>query len=476
MIKPEGVKCLPACVVAAGYRNHNNGTVNNAGSNGNYWSSTVNGINSRNLNFNSDNANMNNNNRANGFSARCLKDYWESFLLRSREDFFICSIKLRLVMTCKFAIFCFLLVFSVLCRAESAWANLVIHSQTAVQIELTSYDSLTESSIFKGNLTADSKYEINTLYRGLALLVFAGGQRYPVIIGEESFTLKITDPGEPPSFVDSAENDFLYKSLTGGDPVPGHYDFALLMIQAQNLLESSQSIKTVKELSIKKQEFQEFARKHYESLKHSDMIKQLIAQYFMMHEYVDYHVAGAPATDIRAEYQKEIVGGVRNWLEILKTYIPEHEILNYCVSLYYNRSMVTLAFQIIEDFRDIAYCPGDEKQTFSFPDDLLISEVDGNKERKLNDFKGNKIIAFVSDDCPVSMVEAVSKVRQLADQKKDEVVIVAPLQELSVKHLAMRKMVRSGNMFFVSDEKWRKDNLAKKIKLPLFVQIGGDFD
>lgn len=379
-------------------------------------------------------------------------------------------------MTCKFSITCFLLVLSILCRSESAWSGLVIHSQTAAQIELIGYNSLTESSIFKGNLTADSKYEINTLYRGLALLVFAGGQRYPVIIGDNSFTLKIADPGEPPSFVDSAENDFLYKSLTGGDPVPGHYDFALLMIQAKNLLDSSQSIKTVKELTTKKQEFHEFVRNHYASLKHSDMIKRLIAQYFMMHEYVDYHREGAPATDIRAEYHKEVLNGVRSWLDILKNHIPEHEILNYCVSLYYQRSMVTLASLIIGNFKDVAYCPGDEKQTFSFPDDLLISEVDGNKERKLNDFKGNKIIAFVSDDCPVSMVEAVSKVRQVAVQKKDEVVIVAPLQELSVKHLAMRKMLRSGKMFFINDEKWRKDNLSKKIKLPLFVRIGGDFN
>ena len=58
----------------AGNRNNFDGTVNNEGSNGNYWSSTVNGTNSWNLNFNSGNANMNNNNRANGFSVRCLKD------------------------------------------------------------------------------------------------------------------------------------------------------------------------------------------------------------------------------------------------------------------------------------------------------------------------------------------------------------------------------------------------------------------
>lgn len=58
----------------AGNRNNSNGSLNNVGSNGNYWSGTVNGTNAQNLNFNSGNANMNNNNRANGFSVRCLKD------------------------------------------------------------------------------------------------------------------------------------------------------------------------------------------------------------------------------------------------------------------------------------------------------------------------------------------------------------------------------------------------------------------
>ena len=58
----------------AGNRNNSNGSLNTVGSNGNYWSSTVDGTNARNLNFNSSNANMNSNNRANGFSVRCLKD------------------------------------------------------------------------------------------------------------------------------------------------------------------------------------------------------------------------------------------------------------------------------------------------------------------------------------------------------------------------------------------------------------------
>ena len=64
------------CVDAAGYLNNSDGSLNNRGSNGNYWSSTQNdATNGWNLNFNSGNSNMNNNNKANGFSVRCVRDF-----------------------------------------------------------------------------------------------------------------------------------------------------------------------------------------------------------------------------------------------------------------------------------------------------------------------------------------------------------------------------------------------------------------
>ena len=73
---PKGVKDsrrrVRVFLPAAG--NRNGTTVNNAGSNGNYWSSTYNNSNNaRNLNFNSGNVNpQNNNNRYNGQSVRLV--------------------------------------------------------------------------------------------------------------------------------------------------------------------------------------------------------------------------------------------------------------------------------------------------------------------------------------------------------------------------------------------------------------------
>lgn len=57
---------------ASGYRNNNDGSLNNVGNNGYYWSAVPNNTNNGcNLNFNSGNVNpLNNNNRTYGFAAR----------------------------------------------------------------------------------------------------------------------------------------------------------------------------------------------------------------------------------------------------------------------------------------------------------------------------------------------------------------------------------------------------------------------
>lgn len=75
VIKREVISTL------AGNRNQSDGSLNNQGSNGNYWSSSVSGGNALNLNFNSGGVNpANANNRANGFSVRCVKDLQRNYL------------------------------------------------------------------------------------------------------------------------------------------------------------------------------------------------------------------------------------------------------------------------------------------------------------------------------------------------------------------------------------------------------------
>ncbi|MDR0331674.1 MAG: hypothetical protein LBH93_08215 [Chitinispirillales bacterium] len=60
-----------------GGNRNSNGSFNNVGNNGNWWSATENGSGNaynRNMNSGNDNVNENNNDKKNGFSVRCAQD------------------------------------------------------------------------------------------------------------------------------------------------------------------------------------------------------------------------------------------------------------------------------------------------------------------------------------------------------------------------------------------------------------------
>ena len=202
-----------------------------------------------------------------------------------------------------------------------------------------------------------------------------------------------------------------------------------------------------------KERYQSFVSDHYQKLQHSDMLRRLLGQYFMMHEYVDYHVEGAPAGDIRVQYQKAVKNGVKNWLRILKPHLPENEVVNYCISLYYNRSMVTLAHLLVNSFNDYAYSGGTSRKNIRLPKYLSVIDGEKNSRGTIKDFNMNGVAAFVSDKCPVSMVETVIKARELAKQGQGAKLIVVPVQQRSKQHLAMHRMLASDNVLFVSNEK-----------------------
>lgn len=353
--------------------------------------------------------------------------------------------------------------------SEVIAAQLIIHPDRPLYLEMSGYDGLAEETIWKGDIPANGKQEISTSYQGLALLNFPGGQSYPVILGVSSFTLQMSGPEGPPSFADSDENTCFYQLLAGA--VCGCSDKsspADLLVQAQHLLDSTSSLRTVAELSAKKQEVEAFVDMHYESLRHSDLIRRLITQYFMMHEYIDYQTAGKTSTGPLARYQQEVVGGVGAWLRILSPRLPRHEILNYCVSLYYQRSMVSLASLIIKSFREDAFCPGAEGGDLLLPQELALVSGDGRARGKLGDIKGQKMIALVSEDCPVSLVETVVLARQASEEPTRQAVIAVPVQELSQRHLAMAGMIRGNGLLFIDDEPWRQANRARSLRLPRF--------
>lgn len=69
-----GAYASPLKLPVAGYRLRSDGSLNHVGTSGYYYSSTVDGTNSRILHFTSSLAGMYSTNRANGISVRCIKD------------------------------------------------------------------------------------------------------------------------------------------------------------------------------------------------------------------------------------------------------------------------------------------------------------------------------------------------------------------------------------------------------------------
>ena len=71
---------VTSAALPGGYRN-NNGTFNNVGNEGDWWSATENNTTNawnRNMNYNNGNVNRNNNNKVWGFSVRCVRDLKEN--------------------------------------------------------------------------------------------------------------------------------------------------------------------------------------------------------------------------------------------------------------------------------------------------------------------------------------------------------------------------------------------------------------
>jgi len=373
------------------------------------------------------------------------------------------KIRLKLFLSIVFICSC---TVSLPCWAQ---AKLVIQSKTTIDFQLQGYDGLEDVEIFSGSISADGSQCVETQYNGLAMLIFSGGQRYPLLIGSKPSVVTITNANLIPSFAVGDENQLFYKMLANDVPVDNGDSFAGLMIRGKQLLDSSSSIKTVKELHKKKKEFEQIMQHNYRDLSHSDLLRRLIGQYFMMHEYVSYHRTGEPAANIRSKYRGEVVAAVKTLLTILRDHIPENELLNYCVGLYYKRGMVTMASFIADNFASIAYCGGDNQKQGDLPVNLQLVNSDGSTAGKLGALKGEKIVSFVSSDCAVSLVRTVVMARGIVEannQGENQILVVVPLEQLSEKHRAMNRNVSGGTMLFVNDKLWLENDL-QNIRLPL---------
>lgn len=177
------LKMSRTCVqfTAAGNRNNNDGALNNVGSNGNYWSSTVSGINARNLNFNSSNADTNDNNRANGISVRCLKDncvVYRAATLYSYLSLRIWTFAIILLCGCQFS------------KAQTITGHFPAYANE--EIILTGYSGFNTYIISKTKADAQGRFamDCSPTDRGMAYLQDADQKAYFVVLSDQDISIK----------------------------------------------------------------------------------------------------------------------------------------------------------------------------------------------------------------------------------------------------------------------------------------------
>ena len=122
-----------------------------------------------------------------------IRDHACRFLLRMRLTPPGCPAILLLLVLC--------------CGAYASTGPLLtLRSRSAVDFELVGYDGLAETVLSRGSIPAGGKQHIATSYQGQALLRFASGPGYPVLLGDLPVTLDVADPTEPPTMTGSGAN------------------------------------------------------------------------------------------------------------------------------------------------------------------------------------------------------------------------------------------------------------------------------
>ncbi|MBN2543885.1 hypothetical protein JXI42_13590 [bacterium] len=413
-----------------------------------------------------------------------------------------------------------ILAFLNTCNLEGS--TLIFQSGRSLPLKLEGYDNFESFTIIDTSIDSGSSIKLTTDYDGFAIIKFFNSVQYPLIISQDTLSTYLHDPGEAPTVQNSPENEFMYgwlstyvqsrsnlftleQELSTIDSLEPEYDqkeaeiritqgqlekqeellsasgfqYAKPLLQARLLNESTYGIKTLDELNEKREAFEHFVNNNYDILQHSDMLMELIKQYFMMHEYVSYLEEGSEDIKGSKKLQYEyILSGVDDWVELLKGRIESREVVEFCAGLYYARSMVTQASRIFDHYRDefLLNDTGVKKYLFErneqFPD-LAYVDAEMESRVKLAQLKGEKIIAVISGSSLFSKVETIILARTLEENSNNVPIIFIPVEKLSNDHLLLDKMF-AGDLYFIHDEAWQKEYINKDTLVPQFILLSND--
>lgn len=383
---------------------------------------------------------------------------------------------------------------------------IIINSKENVDIELIGFNQFENFTIEKVKVDVDKPTILETEYKGFALLVYNGGQRYPLIIGKNDLKIKLTSPNIPPKFEDNKEMDFFYdylsnyrqqqhetmllnetiKNLGEGDPLVKELDaqkakveedqLALIktldkvkyptvvtVLKAKLLMESTYSIQTIEELDDRKDKMIQYVLKNYKVLQHSDMLLEILKQYYMMNEYV---------YNSNVTFEETIVKDANRWMNSLKKRISEREVLASIIQVFYNRGMISYASEIIKNNLGLVNGKSAEEIEIDLSDisDYVLEWSKGNNKRKMKDINYIKLISVVSDEDVFSKVETIKLQGYLNDKKSNINLITLPENKLNEGILGMNNLVQ-GEINYIANKGYAADKMGSNISVPFFIML-----
>lgn len=422
--------------------------------------------------------------------------------------------KLKLI-SCCFTLLCLLACTE---TGNNSTATVKIESSSDLKYSITTFADFENEKYLSGEVFANDLVDVPVDYKGFVLLTINGQRKYPLIIGHENVHIKFAGTQIRPEILEGDENLFFYDfysqynhlkalskhfattlaqtpqsdpayqelkaqldsvalmttELTDGLPNE-KYPVTSAIFQAMLLEDSSGDVKTLDELHQKQKAFTQFAADNYEFIANSEQLASLIRQSFMMLEYINYHDysniivdSKTRSAEAKALNKAEMLNLVEMWIEALKPYLPENKILAQCANNYLGRGMVSKGSEIINAFPDIAKCNDGSLKEITFPGYFWLLKGDGVSKLSSSDFKTERIVALVDEDCVFSKIKAIELGREL--EQSPMPIFILSKQKATTTKLALDRLCVK-DLYFIEDKTQFPEALLNQHTYPYFYKL-----
>jgi hypothetical protein len=345
-------------------------------------------------------------------------------------------------------------------------------------------------------------------YEGFIMIEIDSKGSFPVILKQETveFTL---DKNEYPQFTDE-ENTWLYKSLSGkrkteqqemtlinnlsyfpeNDPyyallkrkqteidslktinekriLSDNRSLASLILQGQQLIESTYGIKTTTDLKDRKKAMLDFLVLHFKRLYHTDMFRQTAFQYAMMNEYV---------AKSREEHYGYVIADIGDWITRLDGKLSPEEITEFFVTMAAGRRMISLASEILAKYARFTGCPvslSNIKKSDPIPDFPVHLWKSSDQVPLSKAGAAKKLLIFYDEDCVFCLPAHVRLMNLLQNKSLTITVITVFAGKKSPEEMDELARPRQFNYWYRDDPSLGSllGSFLQLVKYPAFVII-----